>query len=84
MSKSETLLKLATIQKDIENLELAITEVNNDYFTKLAVDVKIETRNFNKVLDEFSLDLASIPASQVLEIILKNKRAAYDMVSAQL
>lgn len=84
MSKSETLLKLATIQKDIENLELAITEVNNDYFTKLAVDVKIETRNFNKALDEFSLDVASIPANQVLEILLKNKRAAYDTCSAQL
>jgi hypothetical protein len=77
MTKSETLSKLALIQKEIEQLELLQKEVDSFYFEETKLNGKIDTTNFKSAMSYFNITLDPVQTKLFVDSILKIKNEEY-------
>ena len=77
IKKSDILLELSNIAREIEVLTLILKETESFYFKSTELTGLINTTNYNSELDQFNISIDKALTTEVIKTLLRSKEVEY-------
>ena len=82
--KSDILLELSNIAREVEVLISILKETDSFYFKSTELTGLINTTNYNSEIDQFNITIGTALTAQVIKTILKSKEEEYQITQKEL
>ncbi len=77
IKKSDILLELSNIAREIEVLESVLKETESFYFKSTELTGIINTSNYDSEIDQFNISIDKVLTTEVIKTLLRNKEVEY-------